>query len=513
RMAEIVKRDLPVERVELDRDEALEIFKDNPFKVEIIKEVPPDEKVSAYRQGDFIDLCRGPHVPRTGLIRAFKLTKLAGAYWKGDARNPQLQRIYGISFTDSKHLRRHMKMLEEARKRDHRLLGRQLDLFSFQEEGPGHAFWHPKGALVFNLVADFINDECRRRGYQEIRTPLVLHESLWHRSGHWDHFRDNMYFTEVEGRRHALKPMNCPGAILIFKSGLHSYRDLPVRYAELGFVHRHELSGVLHGLFRVRSFTQDDAHIFCTREQMKDEIVDMVRFTREAYEVFGFRDLGVFVATRPESALGDPAVWEEAQKALEAALDDVGLPYRIKPGEGAFYGPKIEFNIKDCLGRNWQCGTIQVDFSFPQRMDVTYEGADGQKHPVVLLHRAILGSLERFIGILVEHTAGKLPVWLSPVQVFLIPVADRHLEYAERVKAHLEEADLRAEIDVRSGSVSKRVREGQLQKIPYMLVMGDKEESEGTVTVRTRDNVVHGARSVKDFIDEVAGKVAARALD
>ncbi|MBU1700566.1 MAG: threonine--tRNA ligase [Candidatus Eisenbacteria bacterium] len=513
RMKEIVARNLPVERREISREEALEIFKDNPFKVEMIQELPEGEIVSAYQQGDFIDLCRGPHIPHTGMINAFKLTKLAGAYWRADARNPQLQRIYGISFTDPKDLRKHMKLLEEAKKRDHRLIGKQLDLYSFHEEGPGHCFWHPKGTTVYNKMSEWISQECHRRGYQEIRTPLILHESLWHRSGHWDHFRENMYFTEVEGRRHAIKPMNCPGSIIIYNSGLRSYRDLPIRFAELGLVHRHELSGVLHGLFRVRSFTQDDAHIYCTREQMKKEIVDMVRFTREVYAVFGFTELGIYVATRPESALGDPEIWEEAQAALETALKEVDLPYRIKPGEGAFYGPKIEFNIKDCLGRDWQCGTIQVDFSFPQRMDVTYEGSDGNRHHVVLLHRAILGSLERFIGILIEQTAGKLPLWLSPIQAVLIPVADRHQEYATQVKGHLEEAGLRVEVDSRSGSVSKRVREGQLQKIPYILVVGDNEEKDGTVAVRTRDNVVHGPRSIDALLEEALERIRTRVMD
>jgi threonyl-tRNA synthetase len=513
RMAEIVARDLPVERLELDREEALRLFADNPFKVELIREIPEGEPVTAYRQGDFVDLCRGPHLPRTGLIKAFKLTKLAGAYWRGDARNPQLQRIYGVSFPEPKALRQHLKLLEEARKRDHRLLGRQLDLFSFQEEAPGHPFWHPKGTIVYQTLAQWIREECLRRGYQEVRTPLVMHESLWRRSGHWDHFHEEMYFTEVEGRRHAIKPMNCPGAILIYKNRLHSYRELPLRLAELGLVHRHELSGVLHGLFRVRSFTQDDAHIFCTREQMKDEIVQMVRFTQDVYGVFGFRDLGVFVATRPEKALGEPEIWEEAQKALEDALREVDLPYRIKAGEGAFYGPKIEFNIKDCLGRNWQCGTIQVDFSFPQRFEITYEGPDGERHGVVMLHRAILGSLERFIGILIEHTAGKLPPWLSPVQAILIPVADRHAPYAQETARRLREAGLRVEVDVRDGSVSKRVREAQLQKIPYILVVGDRELQEGSVTVRTRDNVVRGARPVEAFLEEALERIRTKALD
>ena len=513
RMAEIAARDLHVERRTLGREEALETFRRNPFKVEIIEEVPEGEGITAYTQGDFIDLCRGPHVPRTGMIRAVKLTKLAGAYWRGDAANVQLQRIYGISFPDPKALREHMRLLEEAKKRDHRLLGRQLDLFSFQDEGPGHPFWHPKGTHVYNALAGWIRDECLRRGYEEIKTPIVLHESLWRRSGHWDHFRENMYFTEVEGRVHALKPMNCPGAILVYKSRLHSYRELPIRYAELGLDHRHELSGVLHGLFRVRSFTQDDAHVFCAREQMKDEIVAMVRFCQDVYAVFGFKDLGVFVATRPESALGDPSLWEEAQQALEGGLKEVGLPYRIKEGEGAFYGPKIEFNIKDCLARDWQCGTVQVDFSFPERMDVTYEGADGGRHRVVLLHRAILGSLERFLGILIEHTAGKLPLWLSPVHAILIPVADRHLPRAEEVATELRTMGLLVEVAGKDGSVSKRVRDAQLAKIPYLLVVGDQEVGDGTVSVRTRDNVVHGPQAVQAFAAEVRARVLSKEMD
>lgn len=513
RMEEIVKGDLQVERMELSRDEAIELFKDNPFKVEMIEEFEEGEPITAYRQGDFVDLCRGPHIPRTGMIKALKVTKLAGAYWRADARNPQLQRIYGISYPDPKSLKRHLKLLEEAKKRDHRALGRELDLFSFQEEGPGHPFWHPKGAIVFRTLADWITDECEKRGYQDIKTPITLNESIWHRSGHWDHFRDNMYFTEIEGRRDALKPMNCPGSILIYKSRLHSYRELPIRYSELGLVHRHELSGVLHGLFRVRSFTQDDAHIYCTREQMKDEIVEMIRFCQDAYSTFGFDQLGTFVATRPDSAMGDPELWDEAQQALEAGLQEVGLPYRIKPGEGAFYGPKIEFNVKDCLARDWQCGTIQVDFSFPQRMDVNYLGSDGEKHKVVMLHRTILGSIERFIGILIENTAGKLPLWLSPVQAILITVADRHEEYAVRIAEQLRAQGLRVSADRRDGSVSKRVREAQLQKIPYILVVGDRESEDGTVSVRTRDNVVHGERSIEAFVQEAQERIRTKALD
>jgi threonyl-tRNA synthetase len=512
-MEEIVKRDIEVERIELSREDAREMFKDNPFKIELIEEFEEGEPITAYRQGNYTDLCRGPHIPRTGMIKALKVTKLAGAYWRADARNPQLQRIYGISYPDPKSLKRHLKLLEEAKKRDHRTLGRDLDLFSFQEEGPGHPFWHPKGAIVFKTLADWITDECEKRGYRDVKTPIVLHESLWHRSGHWDHFRDNMYFTEVEDRHHALKPMNCPGSILIYKSRLHSYRNLPVRYSELGLCHRHELSGVLHGLFRVRSFTQDDAHIFCTREQMKDEIVGMIRFCQHVYSTFGFDQLGVFVATRPESALGDPKLWKEAQEALEAGLQEVGLPYRIKLGEGAFYGPKIEFDIKDCLARDWQCGTVQVDFSFPERMDVNYLGSDGEKHRVVLLHRAIMGSLERFIGILIENTAGKLPLWISPVHAILITVADRHADYTNGVAGKLREEGLRVDVDQRDGSVSKRVREAQLQKIPYILVVGDREAQDGTVSVRTRDNVVHGARSVADFVRDAQERIRAKVLD
>ncbi|MBD3314098.1 threonine--tRNA ligase, partial [Candidatus Woesearchaeota archaeon] len=509
KMQEIIKKDEPFERLELTKKQALDLFKDNRFKTEMIEELD-EGTISAYKQGDFIDLCRGPHLPTTGMIGAFKLTKIAGAYWRGDAKNKQLQRIYGISFFTSKELNQYNTLMEEAAKRDHRKIGKDLDLYSFHEEAPGMPFWHPKGMVLYNELTDLARQENTKRGYEEIMTPTILNSSLWKLSGHWDNFKDNMYFTNIDNQEYAVKPMNCPGGILIYKTGIHSYRELPLRRAEFGYVHRHELSGVLSGLFRVRAFTQDDAHSFCTEEQVEDEIIDMVEYAVKLYSLFGFKDIGTFIATRPEKSIGTDEAWDIATNALTNALKKKGMEYHIKEGEGAFYGPKIEFNIKDAIGRNWQCGTIQVDFSMPKRFDATYEAKDGTKKTPVMIHRAILGSLERFIGIIVEHYAGKFPLWISPVQAIILPIADRHKKYCEEVKKKLLDAGMRVETDLRAESTSKKVRDAQLQQINYILVIGDNEEKAGTVNVRTRDNKVHGEKKIDDFLKELLNEIESR---
>lgn len=512
RMRQIVTEDRPLRRRELTRAEALELFKDNPYKIEMIEQMPEGEGVSAYDQGGFIDLCRGPHVPNLSRIKAFKLLKVAGAYWRGDARNAMLQRIYGISFENPKELKAHLTALEEAKKRDHRKLGRALDLFSFHEEGQGFPFWHDKGTIVYNELSNYIREECRRRGYTEVRTPIILNQDLWLRSGHWDHYREAMYFVDIDEKPHAVKPMNCPGGLLVYKTRLHSYRDLPIRQAELGVVHRNELSGVLHGLFRVRSFTQDDAHVFCTKEQLTDEVVKLIEFCIDVYRTFGFLDPEIKLSTQPKDHIGIQEIWDLATQALHEGLQKLGLAYGVAEGEGAFYGPKIDFDIRDSLKRSWQCGTVQVDFSMPERFDLTYEGSDGKSHRPVMLHRAILGSLERFIGVLIEHTAGKLPLWISPVQARVIPVTDGHLAYAQEVQQKLAAGGIRVETDMRSESVGKKVRAAQLDKVNYILVVGDKEVEADTVNVRTRDNVVHGPSACSDLLAKLQEEIRTRAL-
>lgn len=513
RMAEIVAEGRPLRRRELSREEALALFAENPYKLEMIRELPEGAPISVYDQGGrFADLCRGPHVPDLGRIKAFKLTKLAGAYWRGDVRNPMLQRIYGISFEDPKALKSHLAALEEAKARDHRKLGKELDLFSFHDEGQGFAFWHAKGSIVFNELSEYIRQECRERGYVEVRTPMILNQDLWLRSGHWDHYADAMYFVDIDEKPHAVKPMNCPGGLLVYRSRLRSYRDLPIRQAELGMVHRNELSGVLHGLFRVRAFTQDDAHVFCTEEQLNDEVVKLIQFCIDVYRTFGFPDPEIKLSTQPADHLGSEEIWTLATDALRAGLAAIGLAYKVAPGEGAFYGPKIDFDIRDSLGRRWQCGTVQVDFSMPERFDLTYEGPDGQPHRPVMLHRAILGSLERFIGVLIEHTAGKLPLWISPVQARVLPIGSAHLEYARAVAARMESARIRVEVDARDETLGKRVRAAQLEKVNYILVVGDQEAAAGTVNVRTRDNVVHGPAATAELIARLRAEIDARAL-
>lgn len=497
----------------LGKTAALERFKDNRFKVELIQELPDDATITAYQQGDFFDLCRGPHVQHIGQIRALKVLKAAGAYWRGDAAREQLQRIYGISFTDKKELKQHLTKLEEAKKRDHRKIGREMDLFSFHEEGPGFPFWHPRGMRLRNIVVDYWREVHDRYQYEEIATPIILNEALWHRSGHWQHYKENMYFTNIDENSYAVKPMNCPGGLLVYRSRRHSYRELPIRNAELGLVHRHELSGVLHGLFRVRAFTQDDAHIFCLPEQIRDEIVGVINMIFETYGTFGFEDVQIELSTRPAKSIGSDEMWRTAEQALEEALTHLGINFQLNPGDGAFYGPKIDFHIRDCMGRRWQCGTVQLDFSMPERFDAYYEGADGQRHHPVMIHRAIFGSLERFIGILIEHFAGKFPLWLAPLQCRVLPLVERVNDYAEAVSRQLAQAGLRAEPDLRNESLNRKVREAQLDRINYQLVVGDREAESGSVAVRTRTNQQLGTMTVDAFIAHALEEVRTRSID
>ncbi len=515
-MVKIIKEDLPIVREEITVKQAREMFKDNPFKLELIDDIvkealadnpdinPDEYVVSVYRQGEFVDLCRGPHLPSTGYVGAVKLTKVSGAYWRGDARNKVLQRVYGISFPTAKELREYLHRLEEAAKRDHRKIGKELDLFSFHEEGPGFPFWHPKGMVIYNSIIQYYRELLRKHGYQEVKGPIILNRSLWERSGHWDHYRENMYFLKIDDVDYAVKPMNCPGHVLIYKTKVHSYKEFPIKYAEFGLVHRHELAGVLHGLFRVRAFTQDDAHIFCLPEQIEDEIMKLIDLIFEVYRTFGFEEVHVELSTRPDDYMGDLSLWERAEGALKTALEKKGIEYKINEGDGAFYGPKIDFHITDCMGRSWQCGTIQLDFAMPQTLDITYMGPDGTtNHRPVMIHRAILGSIERFIGMLLEHYAGKLPLWLSPVQVRLIPVSESHSEYARKVYDRLFGEGFRVELDESNESVSKRIRNAQLDKVNYMIVVGDREVSNNTITVRTRNNKVIGEMSIDEFINKI----------
>lgn len=503
-------------REELPVAEALERFRQagQVYKVELIEDLARQgaETVSLYRQGDFTDLCRGPHVPDTGRLKAFKLTSVAGAYWRGDSKRPMLQRVYGVAFAKQSELEAHLHMLEEAAKRDHRKLGRELDLFSIQDEGPGFPFFHPKGMVLRNVLEDFWRQLHRKRGYQEIKTPIILNESLWHQSGHWDHYKENMYFTTIDEQTYAVKPMNCPGSILVYRRKIHSYRDLPLRMGELGLVHRHELSGVLHGLMRVRCFTQDDAHIFMTPDQIQREIEGVIDLTDYVYRLFGF-EYHVELSTKPEKAMGDPELWEKAEAALAQALEAKGLPFKINPGDGAFYGPKIDFHLRDCIGRTWQCGTIQLDFQMPERFDLSYVGEDGQKHRPVMVHRVVFGSIERFIGILTEHFAGAFPVWLSPTQVKVMPVSPATAEYARQVASSLEEAGVRTELDDRNEKIGYRIREAQLEKVPYMLVVGEKEAAAGSVAIRSRSGGDQGVRPLAEFIQLVVEEDRTKALD
>ncbi len=486
----IIGRNDKFEKNEVTKEEALKLFKNNKFKTEMINELPKNEKITIYKCGKFLDLCRGPHVHSTGMIKAVKLTKISGSYWRGDSTKESLQRIYGISFNDPKELKKYLEFLEEAKKRDHKKIGKELDLYSFHDEGPGFPFWHPKGTIIYNKLVEFAREENTKRGYNEIRTPTILNQNLWKTSGHWDNFRENMYFTKIDNNEYAVKPMNCPGGLLIYNSRLHSYRELPLRNAEFGYVHRHELSGVLNGLFRVRAFTQDDAHSFCEQEQIETEIIDMIEYAIKIYSTLGFKEYDIFVATKPLKSVGSDADWERATENLKSALQKKKLPFKIKAGEGAFYGPKIEFNIKDAIGRNWQCGTIQVDFSMPARFKAEYDAKDGTKKTPVMIHRAILGSVERFLGVVIENFAGKLPLWLSPVQIKVLTVADRNAEYAEKIKEAMINAGLRVEIDNKHETINKKVLDAQMQKVNYMITVGDKEEEKKKIAVRTRDGEV-----------------------
>lgn len=508
-MKKIVKEDLKLERFVLPRQEAIDYVADQneTYKLELIEELPQDSEISFYKQGEFVDLCAGPHLPSTGRVKAFKLLSLAGAYWRGDEKNKMLQRIYGISFPKKSQLDEYLARLEEAKKRDHRKLGKELDLFSIHEEGPGFPFFHPKGMVLRNILEDFWRQEHIKRGYEEIKTPIILNQDLWKRSGHWDHYQENMYFTKIDENDYAVKPMNCPGSMIVYKRKMHSYRDLPIRMAELGLVHRHELSGVLHGLMRVRCFTQDDAHIFMLPEQVKDEIVGVIDLVDYIYKQFGF-NYHVELSTRPENAMGSQEDWDMATNALREALEEKNMKYVINEGDGAFYGPKIDFHLEDSIGRTWQCGTIQLDFQMPERFDLTYIGPDGEKHRPVMLHRAIFGSLERFIGILIEHYAGAFPTWLAPVQVRLLSITDRSNEYIEKLTKEFEAAGIRVETDLRNEKIGYKIREARLQRIPYMLIVGDKEVENQQVSVRSRDEGDLGPMYVKDFLDKIQKEIS-----
>lgn len=506
-MKKIVKEKIEIKRKEIPKKEALELFKDNKFKTEMIKELDSD-KIRIYEQGDFSDFCKGPHVPNTGYIKAFKLTKISGAYWKGNSENEQLQRVYGIAYPDKKEMKQYLNMIEEAKKRDHKKIGKEMDLFSFHEEGPGFPFFHAKGTIIYNELLDFMRSEMMKRDYEENRTPIILNKSLWLKSGHWDHYKENMYFTKIDSdeENYAVKPMNCPGNLLVFKNKVHSYRDLPIKAGEFGLVHRHEMSGVLNGLFRVRNFTQDDAHVFCTEEQLEEQIIELIDFIDMIYKTFDF-EYHVELSTKPEKAMGSDEIWDKAESILKKILEKKKMDFIINEGDGAFYGPKIDYHLKDAIGRTWQCGTIQLDFSMPEKFELEYEGNDGKKHRPVMLHRAIYGSIERFLGMLVEHYAGKFPLWLSPVQVRLLPIADRHIDYCKQVKEELKKNGIRSEIDDHAETTNKKIRNAQLANVNYILVVGDKEIENDTVNVRTRDEKVHGEKKIKDLVLELLKEI------
>ncbi|MGR9580406.1 threonine--tRNA ligase [Pandoraea sputorum] len=510
KMHELAKKDEPVTREVLSRDDAVRLFLSmgEKYKAEIIESIPATDEIGLYREGKFVDLCRGPHVPSTGKLKVFKLMKVAGAYWRGDAKNEQLQRIYGTAWTKKEDQDAYLHMLEEAEKRDHRKLGRALDFFHMQEEAPGLIFWHPKGWTLWQQVEQYMRRVYRNNGYQEVKGPQILDRSLWEKSGHWENYKDNMFTTESENRAYALKPMNCPGHVLIFNSALHSYRDLPLRYGEFGQCHRNEPSGGLHGLMRVRGFTQDDGHIFCTEDQILDECVNYTALLHAVYKDFGFTDMIYKVATRPEHRVGSDENWDKAEFALMESLRRSGCEFEIAEGDGAFYGPKIEYTLKDALGRQWQCGTMQVDFSMPERLDAEYVAEDNSRKRPVMLHRAILGSLERFIGILIEHHAGALPVWLAPEQVIVMNVSEKTADYAQEVTKKLKEQGLRARSDLRNEKISYKIREHSLQKVPYLLVVGDKEQEGNTVAVRARGGVDLGVMPVDALIERLAQECA-----
>ncbi|MGF7031282.1 threonyl-tRNA synthetase [Paenibacillus mucilaginosus] len=510
-MERIIRENLPVVRREASREEALHIFAElgEPLKLELIRDLPAEAVISLYSQGEFTDLCRGPHLPSTGWIKAFKLLSTAGAYWRGDSSNRVLQRIYGTAFASKTELEDHLRFLEEAKKRDHRKLGRELGLFMFSEEAPGMPFYLPKGMTVRTELEHFERTLLRQRAYDEVRTPLMMNNRMWEQSGHWDHYRENMYFSDVDDTTYALKPMNCPGHMLIFKNRLHSYRDLPVRLAEFGQVHRHEFSGALNGMMRVRTFCQDDAHLFVRPDQIEGEIGGIIELIDEIYSVFGFQ-YEIELSTRPEDSMGSEELWNEAERSLKNVLEARGIAYRLNPGDGAFYGPKIDFHIRDALQRSWQCGTIQVDFQMPEKFDLSYVGEDGLKHRPVVIHRAVYGSIDRFIGILTEHYAGAFPLWLAPVQAKLLPVSDAYNEYAHKLQETLTAAGLRAEVDARSEKLGYKIREAQLEKVPYMFILGEQEKSSGTVSVRRRDEGDLGGRTLGEITERMLEEIRAR---
>lgn len=513
-MKRIIKSKLPIEKVEMTKAEARRVMEERgeTYKVELIEDLPDDAMVQCYKQGEFIDVCNGEYLENTGDVKAFRLQSIAGAYWKGDEKNPMIQRIYGTAFKSREDLEQYLKLIEEAKKRDHKKLGKDLELYTIMGEGPGFPFFLPKGMILRNELEKFWREEHEKRGYQEVKTPIMLDKQLWEQSGHWDHYRENMYTSTIDDKEFALKPMNCPGGMLIYKSQPHSYKELPLRMAELGLVHRHEKSGALNGLFRVRCFTQDDAHIFMTPDQITDEIVDVMDLIDEIYKKFGFK-YRVELSTRPENSMGTDEQWKMATNGLIEALNRKETEYELNEGDGAFYGPKIDFHLEDSLGRNWQCGTIQVDFQMPERFDLTYTGEDGQKHRPVMLHRAILGSIERFIGILTEHQAANFSTWIAPVQTRILPISERHIEYSEKVAKELQESGIRAELDYSNESFAKKVREAITKKIPYAVIVGDKEVEEEKITVRNRNSATQESMTVEEFTEQLTKEIKDRDLE
>ena len=509
-MKKIIKENIEIERFSLPKKEALELMKNEPYKQELINDLPEGEEISFYQQGDFTDLCAGPHVMSTGKIKTVKILSSSGAYWRGSEKNKMLQRIYAISFPKNSQLQEYLDLLEEAKKRDHKKLGKELELFMIAPEGPGFPFFLPKGMVLRNVLEDFWRKIHTEHGYVEIKTPMILNEELWHRSGHWDHYKENMYTTKIDDTDYGIKPMNCPGGMIVYKNSMHSYRDLPIRAGELGLVHRHEKSGELNGLFRVRCFTQDDAHIFCLPSQIEEEISNVIQLVNEVYSIFGFK-YEIELSTRPEDSMGSDEQWELAEGALKKVLKDLDLKYELNEGDGAFYGPKIDFHIRDCLGRSWQCGTIQLDFQMPERFDLTYIGEDGEKHRPVMLHRVIFGSIERFIGILIEHFAGAFPVWLSPVQVKILPITDKEHEYSYQLQKEMQEKGIRVQVDDRNEKTGYKIREAQLEKVPYMLVVGPKEVEQNLVAVRSRQNGDEGTCKIEEFVQKILEEIETKA--
>lgn len=513
-MKKIVKEGHEMERYEMDRDEAIKHFKemDEKYKVDLIEHFPEGEVISFYKLGEFVDLCRGPHLKDVSKIKAVKLLSIAGAYWRGDENNEMLQRIYGITFPKKSELDSYLNMIEEAKLRDHRKIGKELDLFSFHEEGPGFPFFHPNGMIVRNELLNWWRGVLQERGYGEILTPMILNEELWHKSGHWDHYKENMYFTKIDDADYAIKPMNCPGSTIVYRTNLHSYKEFPLRLSEFGLVHRHELSGALHGLFRVRSFTQDDAHIFCLPEQIEDEVFKMIDLADYLYSTFGFK-YTLELSTRPDDYMGDLETWEMAEGALKAALEKRNMPYKINPGDGAFYGPKIDFHLQDAIGRDWQCGTIQLDMQMPVNFDLTYIDANNERKRPVMLHRAMFGSIERFLGILIEHFAGKFPLWMAPVQIEVIPVSEKTNEYAEKVYEELKNRGFRVEIDTRNSQMGAKIRDAQMRKINYMLILGEKERDNGSISVRTRNNENINDIKLDKFMDDLSEEIKEKRME